>query len=188
MLQSLTFKRIYMTGQWWRTPLIPALGRQRQADFWVRGQPGLQSEFHDSQGYTEKPCLEKKFSMLSPRYFYARNWTVSNLDTFSMNLRIKESSQEHHARKWQPSAWQIQKWVLTAIHWTEHRVPNEGARERTQGAEGVCGPIGRTTIWTNQYPQSSQGLNHQPKSTHGGTHGSSCICSRGWPCRSSMEG
>jgi hypothetical protein len=25
----------------------------------VRGQPGLQSEFQDSQGYTEKPCLEK---------------------------------------------------------------------------------------------------------------------------------
>ena len=41
------------------TPLIPALGRQRQADFWVRGQSGLQSEFQDSQGYTEKPCLEK---------------------------------------------------------------------------------------------------------------------------------
>jgi hypothetical protein len=44
---------------WWHMPLIPALGRQRQADFWVRGQPGLQSEFQDSQGYTEKPCLEK---------------------------------------------------------------------------------------------------------------------------------
>jgi hypothetical protein len=41
-------------------PLIPALGRQRQVDFWVRGQPGLQSEFQDSQGYTEKPCLEKQ--------------------------------------------------------------------------------------------------------------------------------
>jgi hypothetical protein len=25
-----------------------------------RFQPGLQSEFQDSQGYTEKPCLEKK--------------------------------------------------------------------------------------------------------------------------------
>jgi hypothetical protein len=42
----------------WRAPLIPVLGRQ--ADFWVRGQPGLQSEFQDSQGYTEKPCLENK--------------------------------------------------------------------------------------------------------------------------------
>jgi hypothetical protein len=38
----------------------PVLGRQRQADFWVWGQPGLQSEFQDSEGYTEKPCLEKK--------------------------------------------------------------------------------------------------------------------------------
>jgi hypothetical protein len=44
---------------WWRTPLIPALWRQRQADIWVQGQPGLQSEFQDSQGYTEKPCLKK---------------------------------------------------------------------------------------------------------------------------------
>jgi hypothetical protein len=39
--------------------LISALGRQRQADFWVQGQPSLQSEFQDSQGYTEKPCLER---------------------------------------------------------------------------------------------------------------------------------
>jgi hypothetical protein len=45
---------------WWCTSLIPALGSQRQADFWVRGQPGLQSEFQDSQGYTEKPCLKKQ--------------------------------------------------------------------------------------------------------------------------------
>jgi hypothetical protein len=46
----------------WRTPLIPALRRQRQrqADFRVWGQPGLQSKFQDSQGYTEKPCLEKQ--------------------------------------------------------------------------------------------------------------------------------
>jgi hypothetical protein len=28
----------------------------------------------------------------------------------------------------------------------EHRVPNEGARESAQGAEGVCSPIGGTTI------------------------------------------
>jgi hypothetical protein len=41
-------------------PLILALGRQRQADFWVRGQPGLQSEFQDRQGYTEKLYLGGK--------------------------------------------------------------------------------------------------------------------------------
>jgi hypothetical protein len=41
-------------------PLTPALGRQRQANFWVQGQPGLQSEFQDSQGYKEKPRLENK--------------------------------------------------------------------------------------------------------------------------------
>ena len=35
------------------------------------------------------------------------------------------------------SAWQIQKWMLTIIHWTEHKVPSEEAREITQGAEGV---------------------------------------------------
>jgi hypothetical protein len=33
-----------------------------------------------------------------------------------------------------------------------HRAPNGGARESTQGAGGICNPIGGTTIWTNQYP------------------------------------
>ena len=50
--------RIMCTSQaWWHMPLIPALRRQRQADFWVQGQPGLQSEFQNSQGYAEKYCL-----------------------------------------------------------------------------------------------------------------------------------
>jgi hypothetical protein len=65
---------------------------------------------------------------------------------------------------------------------------SQNFRERTEGAEGVCNPIGRPTILTNQTPQSSQGLNYQPKNTHGGTNGSSCICSRGWPCQASMGG
>jgi hypothetical protein len=55
---NLYFKKWYESRVWWCMPLIPALGRQRQVDFWVWGQPGLQSEFQDSQGYTEKPCLE----------------------------------------------------------------------------------------------------------------------------------
>jgi hypothetical protein len=35
------------------------LGRQRQVDFCIWGQPALQNEFQDSQDYTEKPCLKK---------------------------------------------------------------------------------------------------------------------------------
>jgi hypothetical protein len=46
------------------------------------------------------------------------------------------------------SAWQIQKWMLTAIHWMEHKVP---VKELEKVAEGVCSPIGGTTICTNQY-------------------------------------
>jgi hypothetical protein len=58
-----------------------------------------------------------------------------------------------------------------------------------EGAEGVCNLIGETTISTNQNPPpSSQGLNHQTKYTHGGTHSSSCKCSRGWPYLASMGG
>jgi hypothetical protein len=59
---------------WWHMPLIPALERQRQVDFWVRGQPGLQSEFQDSQGYTEKPCLEK--TNLPPKENSSTNSTL----------------------------------------------------------------------------------------------------------------
>jgi hypothetical protein len=77
--------------------------------------------------------------------------------------------------------------MLTVNHRTEHRDLNGRVRERTEGAERICNPIGRTTILTNWTPQSSQGLNHQPKSTHGGTHGSSYICSRGLPYLASMR-
>jgi hypothetical protein len=83
-------------------------------------------------------------------------------------------------------AWQIQKWMLTVIYWMGHRVPNEGARESTQWAEGICSPMGTTLIWTNQNLQSPLGLNHQSKKTHDGTCGTSCICSRGWSSRPSM--
>jgi hypothetical protein len=44
---------------WWCTPLVPALGRQRQVDFWVRGQPGLQSEFQDSRGLHRETLSRK---------------------------------------------------------------------------------------------------------------------------------
>jgi hypothetical protein len=70
----------------------------------------------------------------------------------------------------------------------EKGVSNGGVRERTEGGEGVFSLIGRTTISSNQTLQSSQELNHQPKSTYEGTYGCTCICSRAWPCQTSIGG
>jgi hypothetical protein len=36
--------------------------------------------------------------------------------------------------------------MLTVSYWMDHTAPNGGARESTQGAEGVCNPIGGTTL------------------------------------------
>ena len=44
-----------MLGQvWWCTPLIPALGRQKQVDLCEFKARLVYMEFQDSQGYTEK--------------------------------------------------------------------------------------------------------------------------------------
>ena len=51
-----TLKTWILGRWWWCTPLIPA---QKQAGLRVQGKTSLQSEFQDSQGYTEKPCLQK---------------------------------------------------------------------------------------------------------------------------------
>jgi hypothetical protein len=63
-------------------PLIPALGRQKQADFCVRGQPGLQSEFQDSQGYTEKPCLEKQTNKQTNKQTTLAGWDLQSSTLF----------------------------------------------------------------------------------------------------------
>ena len=78
--------------------------------------------------------------------------------------------------------------MLSTKHWTEHGVHSGGVRERTEGDEMVCSPVGGTTISTKQISQSSQGLNHQPKSTNGATYASSHIRSRGRPCGTSIGG
>jgi hypothetical protein len=57
---SLHSKTLTPSWAWWCTLLILALGRQRQVDFWVRGQPGLQSEFQDSQDCTETLSQKKQ--------------------------------------------------------------------------------------------------------------------------------
>jgi hypothetical protein len=40
--------------------------------------------------------------------------------------------------------------MFATNHQAENGGPNGGVREKTEGAEGVCSPIGRTRISTNQ--------------------------------------
>ena len=63
----------------------PSTGGQMQTDFWVRGQPGLQSELQGSQGYTEKPCLEKTKKKKSLFFFF---WVVLHAGYNEVYLRI----------------------------------------------------------------------------------------------------
>ena len=60
--------------------------------------------------------------------------------------------------------------------------------EGIEGAEGVCSHMEGATVSIGQDPWSSQALDNQPKSTHGGTHGTVHVCGRGWPCWTSVRG
>jgi hypothetical protein len=97
----LMFKSDTFSGKWWHTPLIPALGRQRQADFWVQSQTGLQSEFQDSQGYTEKPYLKTTTT------------TTTKSDTFMISGILKYGFPwEHTPLKWTFALSLVQKTMV----------------------------------------------------------------------------
>jgi hypothetical protein len=81
--------------------VIPALGRQRQVDFWIWGQPGLQSEFQDSQGYTEKPCLKNQ----------SINQSINKTREFQMPGPHSETWSQNKQRKVVREAGQMAQWL-----------------------------------------------------------------------------
>jgi hypothetical protein len=44
------------------------------------------------------------------------------------------------------NGWSADSDLIINQKYSSNRAPNGGARENTQGAEGVCNPIGGTTI------------------------------------------
>ena len=45
---------------WWRMPLVPTLGKQKQVDLCeLEASLVYKSKFQDRQSYTENPCLKK---------------------------------------------------------------------------------------------------------------------------------
>ena len=53
--------------------------------------------------------------------------------------------------------------MLTANHWTKHRVPDGGAGEGNEGAEGVYSHMEGATVSTGQTPWSSPGTGSPTK-------------------------
>ena len=43
--------------------------------------------------------------------------------------------------------------MLTVNYWMDHRAPNGGARESTQGAKGICNPIGEQQYELTSTPE-----------------------------------
>jgi hypothetical protein len=68
-----------------------------------------------------------------------KGWTIQRLPHPGIHPII---SHQRETLVYMPARVQTQNWMLTVRYWMEHRVPNGGARESTQGAEGVCNPIG----------------------------------------------
>jgi hypothetical protein len=74
-------------------PLIPHLGG-RGRYFWVRGQPDLQSEFRDSQGYRE--TLSRKAKKKNVQN--SREESQSNWKTGKKKKKKKERKKKNHKR------------------------------------------------------------------------------------------
>ena len=81
---------LWSAKQQWSMTLIPALGRQRQTGFWVRGQPGLQNDFQDIQDYTEKPCLKKTKKQTNKK----------RRERVAMIMVSLHSNRNHNYNKW----------------------------------------------------------------------------------------
>jgi hypothetical protein len=64
----------------------------QEVDFWVWGQPDLQSEFQDSQGYTEKPCPEKPKPKPKPKQNQSNVQMVANKKTGNASMSPRQPS------------------------------------------------------------------------------------------------
>lgn len=103
----LNLKPDILVGQW-STPLVPSLGRQRQA---VQGQLGLQCEFQYSQIYTEKSYL----LVLSSETIVSCTFCIHKMNFTLENLNLYYQSRELCIKFFLQIRYFIQKMCCTKI-------------------------------------------------------------------------
>jgi hypothetical protein len=99
---------------------------------------------------------------------YVRNAKINEIPTSPTREKIPDKLyiKKHTARLLIQALGrqrQVDFWVRERPAWSTEWVPGQPGlhretltqEKRKERAEGVCNPIDRTTIWTNQFPQSS---------------------------------
>jgi hypothetical protein len=79
------YKNIQGSQAWWAHPLIPALRRQRVSEF--EAQPGLCSEFQESQDFVGDPISKSKQYILRDPSSSSSAPERANLARFYMSLQ-----------------------------------------------------------------------------------------------------
>jgi hypothetical protein len=127
---------------WWHTPLIPTLGRQRQVDFWVWGQPGI--EWVPGQPGLHRETLsrktKKKKSLSPPTLNY---WAVFLLGVVAHTFNPSTWEAEAGGLLSSRSAWSIE-WVPGQSSYTEKpclKKPKPKTKTTTK-KEFTAGPSG----------------------------------------------
>jgi hypothetical protein len=122
---------------------------------------------------TERKAIQRLPNLgIHPIYSYQTQtlwWMLGSACWWKPDMAIYQSLINTEAEAWSQPLDQL--WV-----------PNRGIGEGPEGAEKGSSPMEGATVSTGQTPQSSWGLNYQPKRTHGVTHNAGHICGRGWPC------
>jgi hypothetical protein len=152
---------------------------------------------HTSYALTDKWILPK--SSEYPRYNSQTTWNTRRRKTKTWVLwYFLERGTNTHGSKYGDNPWN-RYWKkghpeTVPVEDSSHiQTPNpetivDGKKYMLSGAWYRCLMRGSARFWQIQSCKFSQGLNHQPSSTHGGAHGSSCMCSREWHCEASNGG
>jgi hypothetical protein len=91
---------------WWRTPLVPALGRQRQADFFLSSRPAWSTERVPGQPELHRETLSRKKKQKT-HTLYTLSYSTHTLHTqaHSVHTHTHTHTHTHYSLKKKEMQW-----------------------------------------------------------------------------------